>query len=63
MIMIRRDIAVNRPTKGISICHPVGLKEEYLGICNTFVDLSSEDLLNYTEKQVEKGNFSNDFAR
>ena len=39
----------------------VGLSEEYLGICNNFVDLSSESLMEYTEQQVKQGVFATDF--
>lgn len=40
----------------------VGLKEEYLGICNNFIELNSEDLLEFTNKLVEKEIFSKDFV-
>ena len=40
----------------------VGLREEYLGLCNCYVDLSSESLMEYTEQQVKQNVFSKDFV-
>lgn len=39
----------------------VGLAEEELSICNEFISFSCEDLGEYTNKQIELGNFSDDF--
>lgn len=39
----------------------VGLMDENLSICNEFISFSCEDLGEYTNRQIELGNFSDDF--
>lgn len=39
----------------------VGLEEERLDICNSYVNLSASTLLNYTEALINCGEFSTDF--
>ena len=40
----------------------VGESGEELGMCNNFIELSSKDLLEFSIKEAQKQNFSNDFV-
>ncbi len=40
----------------------VGLEDESLDLCNKYVCFNSEDLLEYTERLIEKEQFSKDFV-